>query len=151
MNICLHSGPSQSRISDGFWSSLGQVSVIFLLPFFFVLDPSLILQGEIEEILRAISSTALGVFLIGSAFQGYMVGIGWLWPARRGGYSLGGYSLSSYFLRTAIIISGVLLGLPWWQTKLLGLAIAAVILLPAFLIARRQRARRTALQDQFKK
>ena len=110
-------------------------AVLFLLPFFFVLDPALILQGGIGEILLALSTTALGVFLIGSASEGYMMGIGKLWPAKKGGFSLAGYSLNSYFLRAALIISGILLGLPWGQTKGLGVVIAAVILLPMFFVA----------------
>ena len=107
---------------------------IYLLPFFFVLDPSLILHGGAGGILLAASSTFLAIFLIGSAFEGYLLGVGKLWPAKEGGWSLGGYSLHSYLLRGALIAAGFLLGLPWLPIKGLGLAIAAAILVPMFLM-----------------
>jgi len=97
--------------------------VIFVLPFFFVLDPSLVLQGEAWATLHAISTTLLGVFLIGSAFEGYMAGIGELWPGRTYGY----------LLRAGLIVSGVLLGLKGWTMDISGLAIAFVILSPMLL------------------
>lgn len=111
--------------------------VIFLLPFFFVLDPSLILEGGVGDIVLAFSTTTLGVFLIGAAFEGYFAGLGQLWSGKSYGY----------LLRAGLIISGILLGLnltqfdiPWWQTKLLGLVITGVILVPAFLMALRRRS-----------
>lgn len=128
---------------------------IYLLPFFFVLDPGLILRTGIGGILLAFSSTLLGLFIIGSAFEGYMVGIGKLWPAKEGSWSLGGYSLHSYLLRGVVIAAGFLLGLPWglaWglpvSPKLLGLLIAAIILLPMFLTALRQRGGGTGLSGR---
>lgn len=88
----------------------------------------LILQGDVGGILIATSSTLLGMFIIGSAFERYMVGIGRLWPAREDSRSICGYSVQSYPLRGVFIASGTLLGLPCLQGKGLWLAIAAVIL-----------------------
>jgi TRAP-type uncharacterized transport system fused permease subunit len=94
--------------------------VIFILPFFFVLDPSLILEGGVGEILQSTGTALLGVFLIGSAFEGYMMGLGRLWPAWKIGY----------LFRSGLILSGVLLGLPGWRLDILGVILAALILSP---------------------
>jgi len=105
---------------------------LYLLPFFFVLDPALILQGDIWSTGRALLTAMLSMFLIGSALEGYMMGIGRLWPSNAA------RSLNfGYLLRIAVVISGVLLGLPWWQTDVLGLALASVFLVPQLIGARR--------------
>jgi len=49
----------------------------YLLPFFFVLSPALILQGSsVFESLITISFVALGLILLSISFEGYMWGIG---------------------------------------------------------------------------
>lgn len=108
---------------------------IYLLPFFFALDPALILRGETSAIALAIVSTSLGIFVISSALEGYMVGLGKLWSGVRGNaYQIAGYPIHSYVLRGILIAGGILLGLPWLPTKGVGLAIIAATLLPTVLV-----------------
>jgi TRAP transporter 4TM/12TM fusion protein len=63
-------------------------STMYFVPFFFVLNPSLILRGEPLDILIVVATAAIGIWLIGSALEGYMAGFGQLgdgsagWPAR---------------------------------------------------------------------
>ena len=109
---------------------------LYILPFFFVLDPGLIGRGSITNITVALSSTLASVFLIATAFEGYIPFIGRL---SHGGVSWCSYSWLSYGLRAVLIITGIVIGLPWRQYKLLGLIIAAAILLPPLLAAIRQR------------
>jgi len=90
--------------------------VIYFLPFIFVFNPALILQSGIGEILQTVFSTTLGVVLIASSFEGYLIGIGVL----------------NWGLRLAFLFSGVALAIPEWKTDLLGLGVAAV----TFLIGR---------------
>ncbi|MCK5778202.1 MAG: TRAP transporter fused permease subunit [Rhodospirillales bacterium] len=64
-------------------------SIIYFIPFFFVLNPSLILQGTLTSILAHIASAFVGVWFVAGALQGYQIGIGPLskcgalqWPVR---------------------------------------------------------------------
>lgn len=71
-------------------------SVIYILPFIFVLDPSLLGQGSAIGIASALSTAIIGVFLISAALQGYLhlVGnldaFGWLGLPIRAMLMLGG-------------------------------------------------------------
>jgi len=98
--------------------------VIYLLPFFFVLTPALILQGGVGEIVYAIFKCILAVILISGGLQGYILGIG----------RIGKGGIRSLLLMIALVVSGILLGLPGWQTDALGLAIAFVTLCPILLL-----------------
>ncbi len=64
-------------------------SVIYFIPFFFVLNPALIGRGSIYDILIVFFSAVIGIILISSSIQGYLIGIGDLkkskhleWPIR---------------------------------------------------------------------
>lgn len=83
----------------------------YLLPFFFVLNPALILQGDAWEVLRAITTCTIGIALIGSAMEGYLLGVG----------KLPRWSIPF------ILIAGLALGYPEYRTDIAGLALAALI------------------------
>lgn len=51
-------------------------AIIYFVPFFFVFNPALLLQGGLLENLQALSTALLGVLLISAALQGYLLGIG---------------------------------------------------------------------------
>lgn len=101
----------------------------YLLPFLFVLDPGLLLIGKPSAILFSFATTMFGIFIIGAALEGYLQGLGSLWPGW-GKWSSGGYTYYSYGLRTILVCAGVFLGLPWLYIKTIGFVIVAVILLP---------------------
>ncbi len=101
----------------------------YILPFFFVLDPGLLLIGEPSAIALSIVTTLFGVFIIAAALEGYMQGLGILWGGSGKG-SIGGYQYRSYGLRAILFFAGLLCGLPWLNYKIIGFAIIAVVLLP---------------------
>ncbi len=103
--------------------------VKYLLPFLFVLDPGLLLIGKPAAILFSFATAAIGIFVIGAALEGYMLGLGNLWPGWGKG-SFGGYTWYSYVFRVLLVCAGVLLGLPWLTVKAVGLVMAVVILTP---------------------
>jgi len=75
-------------------------SVIYFIPFIFVMDTGLVMQGDWMEILRAVATAAAGLWLIVAGLQGYMQGIGVLrlWPVRIGLMAGGlGVAFSSLF------------------------------------------------------
>lgn len=107
-------------------------AVVFFIPFFFVIEPALLLRGELTVIIRTIITAIIGIFILASAFQGYILGIGDLWPP---GKSKNFY-IGSVLLRIALAISGFMIALPKWSIALPGLIIAIVILLPMFFMTK---------------
>lgn len=101
----------------------------YILPFLFVLDPALLLIGTPTQIVTAAVTTLFGMFVISASLEGYMLGIGILWPARGGGYTY-----QSYLLRAILVAAGLLCALPWMSYKITGFAIIAAILLPTIVI-----------------
>lgn len=51
-------------------------SAIYVVPFFFVLNPALILRGSAGEVAVVVATAFIGIVLLASALQGYLVGIG---------------------------------------------------------------------------
>ena len=105
-------------------------SVMYFVPFFFVLNPALILRGSFDEILIVTATALVGILFIGAAIQGYLVGVG---PAESNGRGL--------LARALLFVSGLLFAAPGGtgiglsHVELAALAVA--IGLPAILIFRR--------------
>ncbi len=105
-------------------------SVIYFIPFLFVLNPALIMQGEPLVIVAVFIQAIIGIILFASAMQGYLMGVGRL------GYGM----LQEAVIRGLVLIAGLLLALPGGgmvplsQWELIGLAAAA--LLPGVALAR---------------
>ena len=112
------------------WESMRVGSLIYFLPFFFVFDPALVLQGSMLRTALLIVLIALGAFFLCGGIQGYQLGAGDL---RRTGRL-------EWPLRLVLIVGGILLGVPgseahgWSDLQLNGLAMA--LLLPAVLYIR---------------
>jgi len=51
-------------------------TIIYFIPFFFVYNPALLLQGPLDEILIVCISAVIGVVLLSAALQGYLIGLG---------------------------------------------------------------------------
>ena len=51
-------------------------STMYFVPFFFVLNPALILRGAPWEIAVVVGTAVLGIWLIASAIEGYLLGMG---------------------------------------------------------------------------
>jgi TRAP transporter 4TM/12TM fusion protein len=66
------------------WQAMKLGTIIYFVPFVFVLNPALVLRGSWQEIALVTGTAFLGVFLIASAIQGYMAGLGMI-PATMGG------------------------------------------------------------------
>jgi TRAP transporter 4TM/12TM fusion protein len=66
-----------SSLATGF-KAMRLGSVIYFIPFFFVLDPSLTMAGSWWDTLSATAVAAVGVMLIAGSLQGYLLGIGFL-------------------------------------------------------------------------
>jgi len=104
---------------------------IYLLPFCFILNPGIILHGPLWNILFVIGTVALGLIIIGQAFEGYVYGIGKI--------GLWGQIL--------LCMGGVLLTMPWVMESLVGLLVSTVTITVCFLIKKR-RAKELSIQPK---
>lgn len=88
-------------------------SILFIVPFLFVLNPSLILQGPIGEILMASITALMSVWLLASALEGYLYRVG----------------VIGWFGRAALFVAGAGMIYPHPITSLVGFAVAVLVYL----------------------
>jgi TRAP-type uncharacterized transport system fused permease subunit len=123
------------------WESMWVGSIIYFIPFFFVLNPALVLQGS-NPYLEALGLAALiaaGTLFICGGIQGYQAGIGDL---RKAG-------LMEWPLRVLLVLGGILLATPGGgvlpyspvEVAATALAILAPTAAVAFLMVRRRKVR----------
>jgi TRAP transporter 4TM/12TM fusion protein len=99
------------------WTAARLGSVKYFIPIFFVLNPALILQGPPLEVLYSVSMATIGVFFIGSSFEGYLLWFGGMKMKGAGGKSLGYLFL---LFRIGLFVVGFLLAMPETKTDLVG-------------------------------
>lgn len=104
-------------------------SIIYFIPFFFVLDPAFILKGDWDHVLLTFGNAVIGVVLISGGLQGHLVGIG----------KLGSGSFLEWPIRALVIAGGLVLALPGgglipWSNGILAVT-AAAALVPAFALS----------------
>ena len=97
------------------------------VPFFFVLNPALILRGEPLDIVIVVITAFIGILLLASAMEGWLVGFGRL------GDNLAGWTARLLLLAAGVAMAlpgGSDLGLSHLQLSLAGaaLAVAALVL-----------------------
>ena len=80
-----------SPMRTGF-SAMRLGSIIYFIPFIFVMDPGLLLQADIVTILMSLGRALLAIWFITAGLQGYLLGIG---------------LLKHVILRVAVIAAGV--------------------------------------------
>lgn len=88
-------------------------AILFILPFLFVINPALILQGPWAGILSASVTAIIAIWVLSSAMEGYMYRIGPLkWP-----------------LRTLTLVAGLLLIYPERYSDIAGMVMVVLIYL----------------------
>ena len=103
--------------------------VIYVAPFFFVLNPALVGEAPAWEVALTLTTALIGIWLISSALQGHLSPIGRL-PEGAAGIALrfllaiGGLCLAAP--------GGGELGLSHWALTGIGLALAAPALMVGF-------------------
>jgi TRAP-type uncharacterized transport system fused permease subunit len=103
-------------------------SIMYFVPFFFVLNPALILRGPPWEIAVVTITAVIGIVLIGGGLQGYLLGVGRIEK-----------TLSGWIARLLLLLSGLFfaapggsgIGLGHVELSLIGvvLAAAAIVLM----------------------
>jgi len=92
----------------------------FIIPFMFVISPSLLMQGNVLEILTSIISALFGVLCLVATIEGYFIVA---WPM---------------YLRPLLAVAALLTLLPGVYTDVVGVAIAAVAVLLRYLVAKKR-------------
>ena len=120
------------------WESMRVGSIIYFIPFFFVLNPALVLQGDSPYLagLGLMALAAFGTLFICGGIQGYQAFVG----------DLRGAGLLEWPIRVLLIIGGFVIATPGggimplsqWQVTSLGLAILIPTVLIALVLIRRQ-------------
>ena len=100
--------------------------VIYFVPFFFVFNPSLILQGSILEAVYLFALCCLGIVFIAAGFEGYLVKVGKV----------------GLLARPLLIVGGFLIAFPEWNTTFIGAALVAIVI--AVILIRRRPAAKLA-------
>ncbi len=77
-------------------------TIIYFVPFFFVLDPGLIMQGEPLHILTVFSCAILGVIVLSTSLQGYLYGVG----------DLTGMGIVQWPIRLALMVGAMAFAMP---------------------------------------
>jgi TRAP transporter 4TM/12TM fusion protein len=103
-------------------------STMYFVPFFFVLNPALIMRGEPMDIVVVVATAFLGILLIASAFEGYLIGFGLL-----------GKRAMGWIARLMLFCAGMAMALPGGgdlglshlQLALTGIVLAAMALVLA--------------------
>jgi TRAP transporter 4TM/12TM fusion protein len=111
------------------WESMVVGSIIYFIPFFFVLNPAFVLQGPLWETAFLTFCAGVGVIFICAGLQGWQLGVGDL--SRAGALAMPA--------RLALVLGGLVLAAPGGGIMPLGhgemLALAAALLGPALGIA----------------
>lgn len=100
--------------------------VVYLIPFFFVIRPALVLQAPFLDILEPLVTTVVGCTLMAGGLAGYLLFFG---------------RINSYE-RIAIFIAGFLLIIPGWETDLIAVGICVGVFVVRFLSKKGERDRR---------
>jgi len=94
--------------------------VLYFIPFFFVFNPALILEGPIWETLYLLALCLVGIWILASGLEGYLVKVGRL----------------SLWERPLLVIGGSLIAFPDWKTTIIGAVLTALVI--AIILARRK-------------
>ena len=83
--------------------------ILFVLPFLFVLNPSLILQGDLLRIVFSSITAFVAIWLVAAAMEGYLYRVG----------------VVGYFVRIFLLLPAILLIYPGWVTDIIGFSALA--------------------------
>ena len=114
-------------------------TAIYIVPFCFVLNPALLLKGDISTVVLSVSFAFAGIVVLGAALQGYVLGIGRI-PTNAVGWIARALMIAGGLLLAAP--SPRLTGLPFAANAAAGTATTMLALLMIFTLARKTEKRR---------
>jgi TRAP transporter 4TM/12TM fusion protein len=118
-------GLAKANMWSSGWAAMRAAAPAYIVPFMFVYEPALLLIGEWQTTAHALVTACLGVILLSAGFFGYLFRAAVMWE------------------RVLLVAAAVLLIKPGWITDLVGLGLAAVVVV-AQLATRRAAAKQAA-------
>jgi TRAP transporter 4TM/12TM fusion protein len=91
--------------------------VKYFIPFFFVLNPAILLHGSAWNILTSFALVCFSVISISYSLEGYLPKFG----------------MAPLWLRVTLFLGGICLGLPWWGIRTVGGGLILIGLLVGFI------------------
>jgi TRAP-type uncharacterized transport system fused permease subunit len=95
------------------WESMKLGIVVYMVPFFFVARPELVLQAPLLQTLFPLCTTFFGLAIMAAGLGGYLLKLGVL----------------SSLQRVLCFVSGLLFAIPEWKSSAVGVAILVVVIL----------------------
>ena len=86
--------------------------VLYFIPWFFVFNPALILEGPWFETVYLFALCVLGIWILASGLEGYLLRVGRL----------------ETWSRLLLVIGGFMIALPGWETSIGGAALAVLVI-----------------------
>jgi TRAP-type uncharacterized transport system fused permease subunit len=96
-------------------------AIAYIVPFFFVYQPALILIGGVVEVIQAMLTSIVGVVLFAAMLQGYV------------------FRKASPIQRLLLGAGGLLMIYPGWKTDLAGAIIGGIVILRQFFAWRKMK------------
>ena len=103
-------GIAKSDLWSTGWAAVKIGAAGFIVPFMFVYEPSLLMIGPWPTIISSCVSAMIGVVLFAAGLHGYLL------------------TATNVWQRPMLVIAGLLLIKPGWESDLVGLAMAAVVI-----------------------
>lgn len=101
------------------FTSMRLAVVLYFVPFFFLFNPALILQGpSLIESLYLFLQALLGVTLVAAGLEGYLLKFGIL----------------KLWMRPLLVVAGLLIGFPEWNTTLIGISLTVLVIAPILIL-----------------
>ena len=101
--------------------------ILYFIPFYFVLNPVLVLQGATAvSFLEAFGTALIGITLIVAGLQGYLMGVGRL-----------GDGVVGWLTRVPLIAGGILIGWPGMPSTIAGLVLSVPVIVVYLVVNRR--------------
>jgi len=102
------------------WLSMRLAAVLYFIPFFFVFNPALILEGPIIETVYLFALCLVGIWILASGLEGYLLKVGRL----------------ELWSRVLLVVGGFLIAFPAldvtkfldWITTVIGAALTAAVI-----------------------
>jgi len=127
--VCIAVYPAAAIAGANFmkvgWAAVRLGAVLFIIPFFFVLEPALLLRGPLAHVIYTVGTAFTGVLLLASSLEGYLLGFGKLKAPDGAGLFR---TCLSHLLRAGLFIGGFLITMPGWGTDLIGALITIFVL-----------------------
>lgn len=131
LSVIMAAGLARTDFWPVAWEAVKLSIIVFIIPFVFVLDPALLMQGTVSEILYSITVTLIGVVFLAGSFVGYL------------------YKATLTLLpRLLSFVGAVTLIMPGGDTDIIGIGLLALLFLILFMGRQKSDVRTTTTSTQ---